>query len=97
VAPKYQLTPKRIAQYGDTYVPVFMAISNEEFSMAKQRKKKPAPATMTVEEVAKRLRIGRNQAYEAVHDGKIPAIRIGTRWLVPTAALDRLLLSGKAA
>jgi excisionase family DNA binding protein len=52
---------------------------------------------MTVEEVAKRLRIGRNQAYEAVHDGKIPAIRIGTRWLVPTAALDRLLLSGKAA
>jgi excisionase family DNA binding protein len=58
--------------------------------MAKQ-KKGPAPATTTVEEVARRLRIGRNQAYEAVHRGDIPAIRIGKRWLVPTGALDRLL------
>jgi excisionase family DNA binding protein len=62
--------------------------------MAKlKRKKPPAPeaATITVDEAALRLRIGRNQAYEAVRRGDIPAIRVGARWLVPTVALDRLL------
>ena len=53
-------------------------------------------ATVTVVEAAKRLGIGRNQAYEAAHRGEIPTIRIGKRILVPTAALDRLL-DGKAA
>ncbi len=47
--------------------------------------------TLTVAEAGKALGIGRNQAYQAVHDGKIPSIRIGKRWLVPKAALDRLL------
>jgi excisionase family DNA binding protein len=51
---------------------------------------------MTVIEAAKRLGIGRNQAYQAVHAGKIPALRIGQRWLIPRAALDRML-SGEAA
>ena len=62
--------------------------------MAKlKRKKPPAPeaATITVDEAALRLRIGRNQTYEAVRRGDIPAIRVGARWLVPTVALDRLL------
>jgi excisionase family DNA binding protein len=49
------------------------------------------PATITIVEAAKRLRIGRNQAYEAVHRGEIPHIKIGKRLLVPTAALNRLL------
>jgi excisionase family DNA binding protein len=53
-------------------------------------------ATMTVVQAAKRLGIGRNQAYQAVHAGKIPALRIGQRWLIPRAALDRML-SGEAA
>lgn len=47
--------------------------------------------TLTVEEAAKRLRIGRNAAYEGVHRGEIPSIRIGKRLLVPRAALNRLL------
>jgi excisionase family DNA binding protein len=54
-------------------------------------KKQPTPATTTVAEAAKRLGIGRNQAYGAAHRGEIPVIKIGTRLLVPTAALDRLL------
>jgi excisionase family DNA binding protein len=56
-------------------------------------KKPPAPeaVTITVDEAALRLRIGRNQAYEAVRRGDIPAIRVGARWLVPTVALERLL------
>jgi excisionase family DNA binding protein len=46
---------------------------------------------VTVEDVATRLGIGRNQAYEAVQQGKIPALRFGRRWLIPRAAFDRML------
>lgn len=55
-----------------------------------------APDTISIEAAAKRLGIGRNQAYEAAHRGEIPIIKIGRRMLVPRAALDRLL-SGQAA
>jgi excisionase family DNA binding protein len=47
--------------------------------------------TYHLEEVAKLLGVGRNQAYEAARRGEIPSIRIGKRVLVPKAALDRLL------
>jgi excisionase family DNA binding protein len=47
--------------------------------------------TLTVEEAASALGIGRNSAYEAVRNGDVPSIRIGKRLLVPRAALDRLL------
>ncbi|MQF69591.1 helix-turn-helix domain-containing protein [SAR202 cluster bacterium AD-804-J14_MRT_500m] len=46
---------------------------------------------LTVDEVAESLGVGRNTAYEAVHRGEIPALRIGRRILVPRAALERLL------
>lgn len=59
--------------------------------MTAQHRKRPAPATTTIVEAAKRLRIGRNQAYEAAHRGELPVIKIGKRLLVPTIALDRLL------
>ncbi len=47
--------------------------------------------TLTVEEAAAALGISRASAYEAVHHGQIPCIRIGRRILVPRIALDRLL------
>lgn len=47
--------------------------------------------TLTVEEAARHLGIGRNTAYEAVRRGEIPTIKIGRRLLVPAAALDRML------
>jgi len=47
--------------------------------------------TMTVEEAAAALGISRNLAYEAARDGRIPAIRIGRRLLVPRRALEKLL------
>ena len=53
--------------------------------------------TMTIEEAAERLGIGRNQAYEAARRGDIPAVRIGRRLLVPIAALERKLSGVKAA
>jgi len=54
-------------------------------------------ATRTIQESARILGIGRNQAYEAAKRGEIPTIRIGKRLLVPMAALDRLLENGKPA
>jgi excisionase family DNA binding protein len=45
----------------------------------------------TVPEVAKILRIGRNQAYEMAAQGKIPAIRLGKRLIVPDVALRKML------
>lgn len=48
--------------------------------------------TMTVEEAAKALGIGRSAAYAATQRGEIPSIRIGRRVVVPTAAIRRLLL-----
>ncbi|KAB2920018.1 MAG: helix-turn-helix domain-containing protein [Hyphomicrobiaceae bacterium] len=47
--------------------------------------------TMSVPEAAKRLGIGRNQAYEAARQGEIPSIRVGKRILVPVVAFERLL------
>jgi len=47
--------------------------------------------TLTVEETAKALGIGRQLAYERVRTGEIPAIKIGRRILVPRSALEKLL------
>jgi excisionase family DNA binding protein len=47
--------------------------------------------TLTVEEAAIVLRIGRNSAYEAIRRGELPSIRVGRRLLVPRLALERLL------
>jgi excisionase family DNA binding protein len=47
--------------------------------------------TYKIEEAAKLLGIGRNQAYEAAKRGDFPTIKIGKRLLVPKAALDRLV------
>jgi len=49
-------------------------------------------ATLTVAEVAELFGIGLSAAYKAVKAGEIPAIRIGGRLLVPTAAVRRMLL-----
>jgi excisionase family DNA binding protein len=53
--------------------------------------------TLTVTEAAKALGVSRNKAYEAAKRGEIPTVRIGKRWLVPKAALERLLRGGADA
>ena len=50
------------------------------------------PKTQSVDDAAKALGIGRNQAYEAVRRGDIPAIRIGKRWLVLREPLTEWVL-----
>jgi excisionase family DNA binding protein len=47
--------------------------------------------TLSVEEAAVALGIGRTLAYEAVRRGEIPTVRIGRRLLVPRGALNQLL------
>ena len=47
--------------------------------------------TLTVPQAAAALGISRNLAYEAARDGRIPAIRIGRRLLVPCRALEKIL------
>ena len=48
-------------------------------------------STLTVDETAKYLGIGRNSAYEAIARGEIPVLKIGKRLLVPKVALEKIL------
>jgi excisionase family DNA binding protein len=49
------------------------------------------PLTLTVEQAAKLLGIGRSTAYELVHTGDIPSLRLGRRIVVPVARLEAML------
>ena len=50
-----------------------------------------ARATLTVEETASLLNLGRTAAYEAARRGQIPTRRLGRRLVVPVPALLRWL------
>jgi excisionase family DNA binding protein len=52
--------------------------------------------TLTVPEVASILGISRSSAFEAAKSGQLPTIRLGTRLLIPKAALEKLLEAGTA-
>lgn len=45
----------------------------------------------TVAETAKILRLGLTKTYDNIVSGRIPAIKLGGRWLVPHDGLRRLL------
>jgi excisionase family DNA binding protein len=49
------------------------------------------PEFLTVRELAKVLRIGRNQAYALVNTGQVAAFRFGGSIRVPKTAVQRLL------
>ena len=49
------------------------------------------PEVLTAREAAAILRVGRNQLYQAVARGEIPALRIGRTIRIPTTALLDLL------
>lgn len=54
----------------------------------------PHPLTLTVEQAAKVLGISRSTAYELVHTGDIPSLRLGRRIVVPTAQMAECLSAG---
>lgn len=43
------------------------------------------------EEAARILRLGRRQAYEHIHSGRLRAVRNGSRFLIPVKALAEFL------
>lgn len=47
--------------------------------------------TLTIVEAGGILGLCKSSAYDAVHRGELPVIKIGRRLLVPTAALRRML------
>jgi excisionase family DNA binding protein len=47
--------------------------------------------TCTIGDAARALSIGLSTAYAAARAGQIPAIRLGNRFVVPTASLLRML------
>lgn len=47
------------------------------------------PQLLTVEEVARILRIGRDLAYQLAREGKIPVLRLGRRMVIPRQTLMR--------
>ena len=49
----------------------------------------PSPAGWP--DVGRLLNLGRSSTYERAHDGSIPTVRLGKRFVVPTAALRRML------
>jgi excisionase family DNA binding protein len=54
-------------------------------------------ATLTVDEAAQTIGIGRVSTYAAIRCGQIPSVRFGKRLLVPRAALEKLLsVEGRA-
>lgn len=50
--------------------------------------------TITVERAGQLLGISRGLAYELVHRGELPAIRLGRRIVVPARAIDDILRDG---
>jgi excisionase family DNA binding protein len=51
----------------------------------------PERLTLSVEEAAHVLGIGRGLAYELARTGQIPVIRLGRRMVVPRAQLEAML------
>ena len=47
--------------------------------------------TLTVEEAASILGVGRTLAYQMAREGRLPVIRLGRRLLVSRSALERML------
>ncbi len=47
--------------------------------------------TLTVEEAARALGLGRSTTYKLVKEGKIPTVRLGGRILVPVHRLSEMV------
>jgi excisionase family DNA binding protein len=60
--------------------------------------KEEQPRTISIEAAAKELGIGRSLAYQLARSGELPGvIKLGNRYVISRAALDRLLDGGLGA
>ncbi|MFV2083046.1 MULTISPECIES: helix-turn-helix domain-containing protein [Micromonosporaceae] len=57
------------------------------------------PRVLRVEEAAHELGIGRSLVYDLIRSGRLRSLKVGSRRLIPTAAIDEVidLLSQEAA
>jgi excisionase family DNA binding protein len=55
------------------------------------------PLFLRISEAARLLSMSRSATYQAIHTGKIPAVRVAGKWRIPRAALDRLLEQAMSA
>lgn len=53
--------------------------------------------TLTVDELAKLMRVSRNLAYEAVQRNEVAYVRLGRRIVIPTSAVRKMLGIGEEA
>lgn len=53
-----------------------------------------APRFLTVAEVAEFMRVSKMTVYRMVHNGDIPAVRVGRSFRVPQAAVEEMLAQG---
>ena len=67
------------------------AADKDAAARARRAAKLARADTLTVEAAAQRLGIGRNQAYQHVKGGKIPCVKLGRRYLIARATIDRIL------
>ena len=56
---------------------------------------KDQPEVLTVLEVAKILRIGKNKAYALIKSGELSSVKIGKKVIVPKICLIRFLVDTK--
>ncbi len=49
------------------------------------------PLTLSVKTAAKKLGLGRSSMYQAIARGEVPVLKIGSRLLIPIAALQKML------
>jgi excisionase family DNA binding protein len=66
-------------------------LGNHERHKMKRSDASEERLTYDIEEVARLLGVGRNQAYESARRGDFPTIRIGKRLLAPKAGIKKLL------
>jgi excisionase family DNA binding protein len=58
---------------------------------ANENREKAKPAFFTVAETAHLLRVNAMTIYRAIRDDAFPAIRVRSRYVVPAAAVERLV------
>lgn len=70
----------------------------QEMTTPVQRRPRALPEQLTysVQEAGYMLGVGRNQVYDAVARGELPALRLGKRWLILKSAFDKLLAGAEA-
>jgi excisionase family DNA binding protein len=59
--------------------------------MTASRKLDDLPDVLRPQEAAKFLGLGKNTTYELIQQGRLPAVRVGRRLLVPKRGLIRFL------